>query len=418
MSTVDTLALVIGPGIGAVLLALGSPATAFAANGLTFLGAAFFASRVKTRTRSEEVEGEQAVGIAARIAEGARGIRASGAASLLVMLLIAAAGLYGFQLVFVVLLAEGPLGMGSEGVGWMTAATGLGGLIAAGVASRVATSRKGDVVLLASVGLIGLPWAAMATNDVVVLALVMMGVVGVGNIIFEVIAITILQRVVPDNLLARVFGILDSLAVAAMLAGSILAPFLVELIGLRAALVVVGLALPGSCLLTIPRLRALRKTANETMDELAPTVALLETSGAFEGATRQVLEAVASAAVRQEVAAGDVLVSEGEDADDFYVVVTGTFEVTSRGESGGAETSINELGEGDYFGEIGLLGGLHRTATVRATSAGQVLRIPGKAFLDAVGQAPSPPATLMTSFANRLNRTHPSLETTTGGTRA
>jgi MFS family permease len=418
MSTVDNVALVVGPAIGAMLLLLGSPAAAFAANGLTFLAASFFASRISIRSAATE-EHEETQGILQRLAEGVGGIRASGAASLLVSLLVAAAALYGFELVFVVLLAEGPLGMGSDGVGWLTTAVGVGGIAAAGVTGRVASSRRGDVVLLAAVALMGLPFVLLAASDLAPLALLCMAVIGAGSILFEVIGVTILQRVVPENLLARVFGILDSLSVAAMLVGSVLGPIMVRVFGLGTSMVIVGLTLPGVCLLAIPKLRALRLVANKTMDELAPVAALLERSGAFEGAPLQTLEALAAAATRDEVPAGTVVVQEGESADYFYVIESGRLDVTSMGETGTSSETVNELTDGDYFGEIGLLEGVPRTATVTASAACVLYRISGGDFLESVQQAPAPPATLMTSLASRLTRTHPSLApTTTGGTDA
>ncbi|MEA2499264.1 MAG: hypothetical protein QOH26_1669, partial [Actinomycetota bacterium] len=373
-----------------------------------------FASRVRTRSQAVQ-DAEEPQGIGRRIVEGFSGIRASGAASLLVALLIAAAALYGFELVFIVLLAEGPLEMGSEGVGWLTTAIGFGGIAAAMVTGRIASSRRGDVVLLVAVGLMGLPFAALAGTEVVILALFLMAVIGAGAILFDVIGVTILQRVVPEHLLARVFGILDSLSVAAMLLGSILAPLLVRWLGLKGALLLVGLTLPGISLLSIPKLRALRNVANKTMDELAPVVALLERCGAFEGATRQTLEALAAAATRQQVEPGQVIVREGEPADDFFVIESGTFVVTSRGETGTNETVVNELGEGDYFGEIGLLENLPRTATVTARTEGAVYRIAGEDFMASVQQSPAPPVMLMTSMANRLGATHPSLSRTSSG---
>ncbi|MEA2461443.1 MAG: hypothetical protein QOH90_1620 [Actinomycetota bacterium] len=413
-STVEHVALVVGPAIGALLLLLGSAAGAFAANGFTFLASALLTSRVKARMLVRG-EAEEVQSIGSRMAEGIAGIKASGAASLIVLLLIAAAGLYGFELVFTVLLAEGPLNMGAEGVGWLSTAVGVGGTAAAIITGRVASSRRSDIVLLASVGLMGLPFVALAGTKIVFLALLLMGMVGVGNIIFDVVAMTILQRVVAEHLLARVLGILDSLAVAAMLVGSILAPLLVRVFSLQTALVVVGIVLPAGCLLSIPRLRTLRGAANRAMDELAPLVGLLERSGAFEGAARPTLEGLAGAMKKETVHAGDVLIRQGEAADDFFIVEQGAFKVTSRGEAGQQEVEVNQLGDGDYFGEIGLLENVERTATVTATSDGTVYRVGGREFLDHLSQTPSPPAMLLSAVATRLSRTHPSLTPSTAG---
>jgi CRP-like cAMP-binding protein/predicted MFS family arabinose efflux permease len=418
MSTVEHTALVVGPAIGAVLLLLGSPATAFALNGLTFLGSAFAAFRLRTRTRRDEGGAgsqEEAMSVAKRVAEGIAGIRASGTASLLLAFLVASAGLYGFQLVFVVLVAEGPLHMGSEGVGWLTAAVGFGGVAAAAATSRLANSRKADMVLLLSVFLTGVPLAALALTDLPAVALLLMAVIGAGSIMLEVVAVTILQRVVSSDMLARAFGILESSAVAAMLAGSIVAPILVRVLGLTAALVVGGLALPAASLLFIPKLFALRASANERMDELAPRVSLIKASGLVDGADATTLEGLAAAMALESVSSGEAIVREGEAAADLFIIEKGRFLVSSRGEAGLEDRLVNTLGEGDYFGEIGLLEGIPRTATVTADTAGGVYRIPGSEFLDLVTHAAAPPAALVTSVVTRLQKTHPSLQPTLAG---
>jgi CRP-like cAMP-binding protein len=63
-----------------------------------------------------------------------------------------------------------------------------------------------------------------------------------------------------------------------------------------------------------------------------------------------------------DVAEGQELATEGSFAHEFFVIESGTAEVTQNGDR------IAELGPGDFFGEIGLLETVRRTATVAATS--------------------------------------------------
>ncbi|MBA2725322.1 MAG: MFS transporter, partial [Actinobacteria bacterium] len=114
MSVVENTALVAGPAIGAVLLLLGSPALAFALNGATFVVSAIVTQAIRTKG-SAQTDQEETPSVATRLVEGFAGIRDSGAASLLVLFVVIASFLYGFEVVFTVLLAEGRLGMGSEG---------------------------------------------------------------------------------------------------------------------------------------------------------------------------------------------------------------------------------------------------------------------------------------------------------------
>lgn len=216
-----------------------------------------------------------------------------------------------------------------------------------------------------------------------------------------------MQRTLAQDVLARVFGILDSLSVAAMLAGSLIAPVLVEAISIDGALVIAGVLLPLLSLFALPRLSALARSSSLQAEELRPLTELLSRVGAFEGASRPALERLARAAESLGVPIGDLVVAEGEPAQDFYVVVEGRFEVLSAGEAGTASERVNELGAGDHFGEIGLLENILRTATVKAVTPGRVLRIDGDTFVRSVTTATVPPINLIKGISARMARTHP-----------
>jgi CRP-like cAMP-binding protein len=112
--------------------------------------------------------------------------------------------------------------------------------------------------------------------------------------------------------------------------------------------------------------------------QLEPSVWLLSRLDIFDGAERPALERLAMNIVVEQVDDGAVVVSEGDDADDFFVVESGTFVATTVG------VEVNNLGAQDWFGEIGLLRRAPRTATVTSTSPSVVWRIPGDVFLAAV----------------------------------
>lgn len=71
---------------------------------------------------------------------------------------------------------------------------------------------------------------------------------------------------------------------------------------------------------------------------------------------------------RQEVAAGAAPIVQGEEADRFYVVLSGVFAVSQYGGRG----ARGVLRPGDYFGEVALAMGIPRTASVRAMTPGVV----------------------------------------------
>ena len=107
----------------------------------------------------------------------------------------------------------------------------------------------------------------------------------------------------------------------------------------------------------------------------------------FDGASPQILEAIAAGMTEQHASAGEAVIREGEPAKDFFVVAQGKLDVLAKGEAS-TITTVNRSAEGDYFGEIGLLERLPRTATVKAETDTVLYRIEGHAFLDAVTQAP------------------------------
>jgi CRP-like cAMP-binding protein len=151
------------------------------------------------------------------------------------------------------------------------------------------------------------------------------------------------------------------------------------------------------------------KRAERRRAELAPIVAKLERLTLLDGAGQAAIIAVAAGARTMSTAEGDVVVSENEPADALYVIERGEFIVSARGETGDRPVEIARLGVDDYFGEIGVLSGGVRTATVTSAGLGSLLRLDGPSFADAVSLAPAMPRALRDSLRARLSRTHPRL---------
>jgi CRP-like cAMP-binding protein len=97
-----------------------------------------------------------------------------------------------------------------------------------------------------------------------------------------------------------------------------------------------------------------------------------------------------------------VVIAEGDPADDLYVVESGRYAVSAN------RVGIRVMGPDSWFGEIGLLRGIPRTATVVAETDGVLLSINGQAFLDAVAD-PGPSDPVRRLMTARLAQTHPSL---------
>jgi CRP-like cAMP-binding protein len=105
-------------------------------------------------------------------------------------------------------------------------------------------------------------------------------------------------------------------------------------------------------------------------------VGLLTRVPLFGGLSNRDLRKVASLAEEVWMNPGKVVIEEGEPGDAFYVILDGNARVTRRGTG----RTLKRLGPGDHFGELALLDGGPRTATVVAETALDTVRIRRTAF--------------------------------------
>jgi MFS family permease len=196
---------------------------------------------------------------------------------------------------------------------------------------------------------------------------------GLANSVVDVNAYTILQRVTPEAVMSRVFGAMESAVIGGMAIGALLMPILIGTIGLRWGLVVIG---SGVSVLVLLGMRGLRRI---DLTALAPPeLDLLRKVSLLSLLPEPTLESLARALKRVEVPAGEVFIREGDDGDLFYVIESGTVDVTKDGRY------VATLGRGEYVGEIALLRDVPRTATVTATSPTVLQTLDREHFIPAV----------------------------------
>lgn len=413
ITTVDSLAIAVGPALGGLLLTVAaSPVVAFVVNAITFAVSALLLRRVSRPPRVKEEKALEVVPLHRQLAEGVAAITSSTSVMLLIALILASTFIYGLEGVLYPLVSKDLLGTGAEGVGFLFAAIGVGGVLAAGLANRAVDHPRPALILTAGSLVSAAPFAFLPFTSSPWAAYVLLAIEGGSFIFIDVLATTLMQRAVRASVLARVFGILDSVAVLTTVLGAALAPLLIESWGLKVSLLVAGGILVGLTLLCVPKLFAIDRATDRRRRELAPRVELLSHLGIFEGMPRQSLEALAATVSEEAVSAGEVLIREGDDADDFFVIRSGAMEVLSSGEAGGQQEKVRDLVAGDYAGEIGLIERIPRTASVRATSDSLVYRIGGGEFVNAVRRVPSVSGALSGGIAGRLARTHPSYRPT------
>lgn len=131
------------------------------------------------------------------------------------------------------------------------------------------------------------------------------------------------------------------------------------------------------------------------MWELPPEVAALRRIGFFAYLTDADLSRLARIGRRRSFAAGEAIVERDSDRGGLFVILSGAAEV----EAGGA---VHVLGPGDFFGEMALLAGSRRTATVRATQPVQAMVFEAMYFRPFLIENPSVAVTLLEGVAERL----------------
>jgi hypothetical protein len=405
--TIQNLVVIAGPAVGAGLLLLGSPALAFAVNAGSFVLSAAIVSRIRARSRPVDVTEEGTAGPLRQMAFGVRTIASLPAARTLVAFSALVCFVYGTDTVLLVAVSVHRLGTGAEGFGYLVAGLGLGGMLMAAGVDRLARSRRLAPIILAGVAGYTLPTALLTVIHSPGLAFALEILRGGSTLVVDVIAITSLQRAVASDQLARVFGVFFAFILGSISLGALITPAIVNALGLDGALLTMAFAPFAVALLGFPALVAIDRQTGARTAALAPRIAVLESLGIFATASRPVLERLAAAATEVAFRAGTSIVREGEPADALYVLVEGELEVTARGEAGGPERHLRTLRAPAYFGEIGVLEHIPRTATVTAVTSCRCEKIDGEEFLQALTAAP-PSATLMENAVSRLSLTHPS----------
>ena len=370
-STIESVGVFAGPALGGLLLAATSPEIVFVATGVTYLWSAFFVARIRAKY---EPAREATGGLAREALAGFRTIGAEPKLRLLIGLFAAQTLVAGALNVLIVVSALDLLDLGNSGVGFLNSAIGVGGLVGGIVALALIGRRRLAADFGLGILLWGVPLTLIGVFPNSALALVLLGLIGIGNTIVDVAGLTLLQRSVRDEVLARVMGVVESLFVATVGIGAGLAPLLIAAIGVRGALMVTGALLPVLAALFWRRLQAIDAQAILPERELR----LLRRIGIFAPLPSTTLEQLASSLSPVGVAAGEQVFRQGDGGDRFYVVESGEPDVDIDGRR------ANVLGPGDYFGEIALLRDVPRTATVRAASDAQLYALDRDEFIGAV----------------------------------
>ncbi|MDH4178741.1 MAG: MFS transporter [Thermoleophilia bacterium] len=354
-STIESVASFAGPALGGLLLAATSTEIVFAVNGASFVWSAALVLGISVPADGRGGAVKERPGFVRELTGGVGAIVHSRQVGTVALLYGSQTLVAGAMNVLVVVLALDLLDAGEAGVGYLNGMIGVGGIVGGFVALVLATRRRLAADFGVGLALFGLPLVAVGVVTEIPVALLAFAVLGVGNAMVDVTALTLLQRIVPNDVLGRVLGTLEGALLGAIGLGALLTPLLIEVVGTEATLVIAGAVLPALALLSAGVLRRIDQT------QQAPAhTELLRGVPLFAPLPEPVLEHLAASLEEVRHPAGTAVITLGEHGDRFYVISEGEVEIEGR-----------RFGPGESFGEIALLRDVLRTATV--TAAGDVV---------------------------------------------
>jgi MFS family permease len=275
---------------------------------------------------------------------------------------------------FIAILAIEVLGMGDAGVGILGAAIGAGGIVGALFAVAMGSGGRLAGMFAAALVAWGAPFVLIGVAPSPGLALLALGVTGIGNALLDVSGLTLLQRGVSNPARGAVFAVLEVMASIGVSVGALIGSVLVTTIGVERALVVTGIVLPVTAVLGWPWVRRLddEGVLPERQARLLRGIPL------FAPLPLAALERIADGMEPVRFAPGEPIMTQGEEGDTYVMVESGRVLVTIDG------APSHEQGPGDGVGEIALLRSVPRTATVTALEAVEGFQVDCNTFVDAV----------------------------------
>jgi MFS family permease len=370
-STIESIGTLVGPLLAGVLVSVADVGLAFAFGAVLLLTGAALMAGVRVESSIELTSEGDHESVGRLVTAGFRTVARTPGARLVVVLMVVQSFVRGCLNVLIVVAAFRVLHGGAADVGYLTAAVGVGGLIGA-IGAMTMGGRRLAVPFGLSLVFWGVPITLIASQPYFAPMMILLAIVGAANSIEDVAGFTLLQRIIPNEMLTRVLGLIWGLAMGAVAIGSIAAPAVVTAIGPRSAFLVVGSILPLLMLVTYRRLveldRAVAPSAGRELVDRVPMFAPL---------SLVTKERVASSLVPISVSAGELVIRAGDEGDRFYIVGSGELDI----DASGRHTTAREA---DYFGEIALLRDVPRTATVKAIVDSLLYALQRDDFLGAV----------------------------------
>lgn len=387
-ATIQNFSYIVGPAIGGIVLALGNVTSAFILNAISFSVIVVILWFLPPSHAKHEAGPTPAAGADSPDAAPAPAsppatstLRRRPLAGLGVIQVIAGFLGGGFQVITVVLALD-ILKAGDAGNGYLNAAIGIGGLLGGFLAGALVLRRGLDGPMIIGAVITGIGTLALGLTTNLSVALIVIGVAAGGAIIIDVVTTTVFQRLVPDELRGRGTGVLMALTTLTGAAGAFLLPIGVSSFGALPAFGTLGIA---TVVVSIVGIGLIGRAADRAPTLYEATMERVAKLPLFAGVTRARLETAMHQVIEVPAKAGQAIVTQGDTADRFYIIESGSFSVTQVPPEGGEAVFLRKLGSNDVFGELGLLRREPRSATVTADTDGLLLALERDEFLALVG---------------------------------
>jgi MFS family permease len=392
-SGVESIAVFAGPAFAGVLFAVTSTGVVFTITALLLVVSSLFILLIDVAQKELARREVEASTIASEALAGFRAIGRDPALRVMMLLLAGQTAVAGAVQVFIVVGSFELFDLGDGGVGYLNSAVGVGAFVGAVAALSLTGARRLSPAFIVGIVLAGLPLAVIGVKPEVLIAVILLGVLGAGISLVDIAGLTLVQRAVPDDVLARVFGVIQMIWLLSMGLGAAVVPLLISLLGVEGALIATGAVLP--TLAAVFGSKVARIDAGAEAPD-ADELRILGSVPIFAPLPGGTLEHLAARLVPLRVDAGSVVMREGDLGDRFYIVAEGELEVTQDG------ARIAELEPGDYFGEIALLRDTARTATVTVKTDAVLYALDREEFLAAVTGHPLSAEAAETVMSARL----------------
>lgn len=384
----EGLGVLAGPLAAGILMAVGSPALVFLGGAIVAGGSALLVANLGlTRPALPGVPTvpvpASPAGSAVQITrpsmlEGVRTIGRDRGQVLVVLILASRFLITGALDVLLVLMAIEVLGIAGSGAGFLSAALGFGGVVG-GALTLVLVGRRGLAAWIVGGAIgTGVALAILAFVPGLAIILALLAVSGIGLACLDVAGRTLLQRIGDREVLAEVFGLVEGFAMVGLAAGSVGASILYALVGLTGAIACTAAFLPAVAIAAWLWLSRAERSLELPIEQIS----LLRRLPLFARVPAPSVEAAARRLVRFVVPRNAIVFREGDSGDRFYVVASGTVDISQHG------ARVRTIGPGAPFGEIALLRSVPRTATATAATDVEVWALDRDSFLLAITGSP------------------------------